>query len=795
MRTYLKWLSRNRLYTAVNVVGLSVALAFVTVIGLYAQMEFGRDRWHAKSDRIYSLFLRTDGEESESSHWAMQPLLCSHFPEIEASCGVSTCSAELQLANQEKKDAALMCADPNFFQMFDFPLVEGSPEQVLQTPNSVVLTEETAKLLFGDSSAMGKDVVLNDSLHMQVTGVMKQLNHTYMAKVDAVVSTEMAPVLGGYYGYKDESMNSYGNTRVYLLAREGSDLPSQLPTMNRLLAQRVWLFKPDSPFPSALTMHRLADIYFLPHEAAEGTTQGNRQQAQLLMLAGLVILLFAVMNYINLTMAQSTFRMREMAMRRLLGAQRWSVMARLISESLMLCLLSLVLAVVLVYAAEPYLNTLLTSSDTPYNHFSSFSAIDIIQADDLWQPLNLLALLAFTLLLGCLAGLMPAIVTSSAKPIEVVRGAFNRKTKMYFSRLFIIFQHVVTIVLIGVALTMWLQIRHLVSAPLGYNTERLMYITTHRWSQDKKLSLLFEEVKKLAGVEEAVVGMHTPLSGGNNNTEEIDGRQVPFQFFAWSEGFMQLMGINVLEDYGTRGKNGLRRFVTPRVLAEFGLPADARSFTIDCAPMQVDGLIEPFKLGNILSDMDRPIIVEESPHPFCRNILLKYTGDEKALRRQIAPLFEHIFERPMEASNCMTYEEMLTNEFKSQINILQLVTLFGFVSLVVSLLGLLAMSTYYIQQRRREVAVRKVFGSTNREVLVRLLRQFMSYVGIAFILSIPIIYYICSHWLSQYSYRIALSPWIFVAAGFVCFIISLLTVIVQSWRAASENPVSNIKSE
>ena len=150
---------------------------------------------------------------------------------------------------------------------------------------------------------------------------------------------------------------------------------------------------------------------------------------------------------------------------------------------------------------------------------------------------------------------------------------------------------------------------------------------------------------------------------------------------------------------------------------------------------------------------------------------------------------------PMEADCCQGSNDTLQYIYIGEIRIMRLLTVFAVVALIVSLLGLLAMSTYYIQQRRKEVAVRKVFGSTNNEVLVQLLRQFGIEIVVAFILAVPIIYYIGNHWLSQYAYRISLSPWIYIAAGFTCFIISLLTVIIQSWRAASENPINNIKTE
>ena len=797
MNSYLKFLSRNKLYTLVNVVGLSVSLAFVIIIALYAQMEFGRDKWHAKADRIYSICTESEGEVDEHSHWCMQGLLRSNFPEIENSCAVLNHDAELTLDNQEKKMVQMMAADSTFFQLFDFPLTLGNRRHALKQSNAIILSEETARLLFGTSDPMGKTVTLKDSLQFVVTGVMPQLNHTYMRKCDVLVSTDMADVLTNNGGrFKDETMDSYGQCRVYLLAREGCDLRQKENAINDFLSERIWLFKKDSSFPSRLQLHPLKEMYFLKRGGDDGTSQGDRQLSWLLTLSGLVILLFAVMNYVNLTMAQSTFRMREMAMRRLLGSQRSGVMMRLVGESVLLCLLSLLLAIVLVSVAEPYVNWLVNNhSSMSWEGNIARGDIDIIQTADLLRPQVLSAIAGFTLLLGIAAGLAPAIVISSAHPIEVVRGTFRRRSKMYFSRLFIVVQHVCTIAVIGVTLVMWLQIRHLINAPLGWNTERLLIVRAPEFGMMKKLSLLFNEVQKMSCVETATLGLGSPFTGGSNSTNHIGEKVISFQTFWNSPGWMKMLGIPVLTDYGTTGKDGVRNFVTRSCLVAEDLPADARSMKFNGEQLQIDGIIGDFCLGNILSGRGENIVVTEKPLEYGFEMLVKYRGSKQQAVAQIRESFERIFKMPMEADCCQDSEDMLQQMFVSQIRIMRLLTVFAVVALIVSMLGLLAMSTYYIQQRRKEVAVRKVFGSTNGEVLRRLLRQFVAYVAVAFVIAAPIIYKLGGDWLSQYSYRISLSLWIPIVAGGFCLVVSLLAVFAQSWLAANENPINNIKTE
>ena len=803
MTSYFRFLSRNKVYTLINVVGLSVSLAFVIIIGLYSQMEFGRDRWHKNADRIYVVCTHFEegNENEEVGHWAMQPLLCPRFPDVEASCAIAGGKETVTLGNQEKKEVQAMFADASFFQIFDFPLTMGDRQRVLTRPEDIVITDEMATMLFGDSNPMGKTVILRDTMAFTVRGVMKSLNHTYLRPADILLPAQHFSLSS----YNDAAMSSYGNWSVYFLAREGADLTKSQAAMQQILAQNVWLFKPDCIFGQAqLQLKPLKELYFSNINSAPVTIRGDHKQSQMLFLGGLIILLFAVMNYVNLTIAQSRFRMREMAMRRLLGSQRWQVMARLIAESILLSLASLLLAVWLVLLAVPYANQMLRSVSTGMTWVDEDSnlQIDIIQSADLLSPIVICGLVVFALLLGVVAGIGPAWHISKAQPIDIVKGtpqrAQQRNWRTSGQALSIVFQHVITIVLLGLALTMMLQIRHLVNAPLGYNYERLMEVRAQQYG-DPRMSLMLDEVRKLPCVEDAALGLGNPLHAGSNNTYEIDGRTIAWQIFRETPSWIKMLNLKVITDYGTTGPNGVKTYVTPNALALHGLPADARAFRYneDSVLTQIDGLIEPIHLHNILETtyVGRPQMVKLYPEPvinYC--LMMRYRGDKYEAKRQVGEVYKKLFEQDME-NHFNFYDDQLRSCYDKEHRILSMVEVFTVVAFMIAMLGLLAMSTYYLQQHRKEIAVRKAFGAASSEVLCRLLSRFMAYVVVAFLIAIPIIYYIGNDWLSNFSYRIALSPWIFAVAGFTCFIISLLTVVIQSWRAASENPVKNIKTE
>ena len=491
-------------------------------------------------------------------------------------------------------------------------------------------------------------------------------------------------------------------------------------------------------------------------------------------------------------------------MRRLLGSQRWKVVARLIAESILLSLASLSLAVLLVLLAVPYANQMLRSVSTGMTWIDEDSGlqIDIIQSADLLSPVVICGLVAFALVLGVVAGIGPAWHISKARPIDIVKGtpqiASLRRWRTSGQALSIIFQHVITMVLLAVALTMMLQMRHLINAPLGYNHERLMEVRALQFG-DPRMTLLLDEVRKLPCVEDAALGLGSPLHAGSNNTYEIDGRTIAWQQFRETESWMRMLDLKIIADYGTTGPNGVKTYVTPNALALHGLPAEARAFRFskNSELTQIDGLIEPVHLHNILETTyeGRPQMVQLYKEPLIKYcLMMRYQGDKDEAKRQVGEVYRKVFERDME-NNFNFYDDQLRSCYDKEHRILSLVEVFTVVAFLIAMLGLLAMSTYYLQQHRMEIAVRKAFGGTSSEVLCRLLSRFMAYVVVAFIIAIPIIYYIGNDWLSNFSYRIVLSPWIFAAAGSACFIISLLTVIIQSWRAASENPINNIKTE
>jgi putative ABC transport system permease protein len=388
--------------------------------------------------------------------------------------------------------------------------------------------------------------------------------------------------------------------------------------------------------------------------------------------------------------------------------------------------------------------------------------------------------------------LLPAIVISNAKPIEVVRGTFRRQTKMVFSKFFITFQNGITIALVAASITMVAQVNHLIHAPLGYKTTNVMDVPVESYKSKKDIETFANEVSQLASVKRISFSQGTPFNRGNNSTEEINGKQVSFQVFRADTAFLSILGIEIIRDNHLAGTKKI--YLNQQAMREMELPEDSPSIKVWGQEIPIAGIVKDFQLSNIMYQK-KPVrllikndIKEWTPY----NVLLEVEGDPVESYKDIQEIYERIGHVGFEGKYIDT---QIQESFAAQERTSRIVSIFAFVAILISLLGLLAMSTYFIQQRSSEVAVRKVFGSTNSQILYRLIRTFLVYVLIAFVIATPIIWRFMQQWLSDYSYRIELSPLIFIAAGLFCLFVSFVTIFIQSYQAANLNPVESIKNK
>lgn len=784
MKSYFKFLSRNKAYAAIDVFGLAVSMMFVVLIGCYTWQESHVDKQHSKADRMYYVGLNFNGDKSMGAHWYLQFLLKDKFPEIESATGVFRNSRWL---NYDNKHIQTNCyfVDSTFFEIFDFKLIQGDPKTVLDNPSNIVVTQEYARKVWGEGDPMGKSIVFNvEEEPFVVAGVMEPMKNTAFMTwdkkpVEMLLNFSMMKYVNA--SLVDSRMGNATGSDLILLAKEGHDLTKNKKKYNDALKKDYWILNlPEDNI--TLELFPFSDSYF--SAATSGHVNfGDKKMIKLLFSIGIVILLFAIMNYINLTVALAGKRAKEMATRRLLGEERMQIMWRLIAESTILCAFSMLLGIALAFLMQPYASALLK---TP---------IDIAGCINFTTVIFLVIVL---LIMSLASGIIPALLLSSMKPIEAVKGAFHRKSNMIFGKIFIVIQNVATIVMISCAMVMYLQVRHLIEAPLGYNPEGIISIPfQHTENKQKDAQFFKEELLKLSCVESVSFSAGEPHNRGNNNTFTWNGRTISFQEFVVDSAFMDLFGLKIKKDNKTASEP--KHFLNTQAINELGLDENATDYPSFGERRPIAGIVEDFKIGNVLT-YQHPVriivatlLADSRFNPWDINI--KTTGDPQQALEQVKKVFENVYSNDF---SDLVFEkpyisQQIEEDFDYQNRLSIILTIFALIAIMISMLGLMAMSTYYVRQRASDIAVHKVMGGSSKEVLTMLVKPFMIYVMIAAAISIPIIYYVMNDWLSQFSYRIIIYWWIYAIASVLAIIICFASVTIQCYKAANTNPINSLK--
>lgn len=774
-RSWFTFLGRNRLYTAVNFIGLTLALAFVLIVADYTVRQVTVDNYQTKADRIYAVC----NEEAVYSAYYLQKYLLDRYPEIESTCAIAFDEGKTPVEiGREKLLASVLYADTTFFRMFDFTLLEGSREEALAARDNVVLSESFARKVFGTFDPMGQTIQLDNDNHMYVvSGVMRDIERSTIPAADIIMRAERITEINGS---NDERMSNCGSCVTFLLEREGADLQAKTTDILSFFKEIYWPYK--GKIYSQVRLIPLRQLYFEPVNNSYHLAHGSRSFMLILLGVGLVVLVFAVMNYINLTVAQAGFRAREMAARRLLGASQGNIFLKWILESTLFCAAALLFASSIAELLVPWASQLLGTR--------------IAVWDDISWPVAGFTLLTI-IVLGVISGIIPALFVSRYKPIDIVRGTFRRQTKTVYGRVLIAVQNIITITLLAASLAISLQIRHLVNAPMGYQTHDILNISVGIFPDRSTMFHFCNELRSLPEVEAVGLGCGTPHDGGNNNIYQHgpDG-MISFQVFIGDSTYFRILGLERLRDNHVAATGQNTWFINQYALRELGISEEATNFNLGRnydRSFTIAGIYRDFQVRSAL-DAPTSVLLREVNAPdelYPWNILVKTTGDHARAYQTIEETFRQITDGSSFSARYITDE--IAEDFAAQRRLLHIIGIFTIVALLISSLGLFAMAAYYIQQKRQEIAVRRVFGASRREMLTQLMNNFMILVGVAFVIAVPIAVIGLRRWLEEYSVRISLSPWIFLAAGIFAAVVAVLSVGWQSRRAADADPIESLK--
>ena len=771
MKSFWNFLKKNKLYGAINLIGLTVSMAFVLLLAVYVQRQLSTDAFQENADRIYVV---ANEENVDMGYW-LDKHLKKQFPEIEKGCCVANMSSASSFnLNNEIVYGSMMAADSTFFDIFSYELAAGNKADWHLSWDRCMVSESFANAHFSDKDPVGQ-VIFSEmgGSNLTICGVFKDFGNSVLKTPDVLVRGEMMPKTNTAH---NENMSNAGGGICFVMTYPGADLQAKQGEMLDWLEENFWIYQYRY---DKVNLIPLRDLYFLKDGSADMTETlqfGNRSFVNLLLAMCLLLLAFAVLNYINMTTALTGFRAKEMSTRRLVGADKRSIFLKVIAESTVICGISMLLAILLAEAIAPMASRML---EYPVSIFKAVT------------PVNLLLVLAFIAVLGVLAGIVPALLIQRAQPIEIVRGTLRLKTKTVYSKVIILVQNIVTVVMMVCALTMLLQIRHMISADLGYNTKDIL-VVENQFGNSGQIRPLLDRLRAESCVEEVGQGNGIPLEGTNNNTMEIaDGRWVSFQQIVGDDKYFQILGLKVKQD-----NHQLAWWFNEYAFKQLGIEESATEFTAQGGTVPIGGIYYDFKIRPLEDEQSAATIFnwgEITDENWPWTLLVKTTGDKAAARKRVEAVAKEVFPDRLFAGQYI--EEKIEEGFKDERRVLNVVFIFTLLSILVSALGLFAMSSYYMQQEIRSVSVKKVFGADYNGVLKELVLSFMKLVGIAFVIAIPVAWFIMNRWLSGYGHRVSLHWWIFALAGAVVALIAIISVIYQSIKTARTNPAEALKKE
>ena len=790
MKSYFKFLSRNKAYTFINIAGLVASLMFIILMGDYTWRQYSIDSWHKNADRIY-----LTGNDEDFFMWpqAAQEIkeMC---PEVEQTCCVMSQRGRIKYGQREvkegdKENGIIMLTDSTFFRFFDFDLLEGDKLTALDAPDKCVITERLAKRLFGEKNPIGEalQIVGQRSVFMNhedpydstlvyiVGGIVKDFDRTVLPnETQLIASMERFPQVMGYT-LRPHSFASgqTGACKAFLMLKSGASLDAKKKVIEDYLAKNyMWAHMDNHEFIAT----PLTDIMFAPQNNGYGMQKGDKTRMRILLAAVLAVLFFAVSNHINLTVANTGFRAKEMATRRLFGSSQHQISLKLIAESTLIVAVSFAIGFALALCFQDDAAELFKGKIALINDISMGTVS---------------ACLGFILLVGVISGIMPSWHLSRYQPIDIVKGSFRFRSKMMLGRLFIIVQNVVTVTMLTSALVIWLQLNHLIHAPLGINTEHLFYIE----SPAGKSQAIRNMLDQLPFIERIGCYKGSTFTGYNFSGKGVKNSKDDYEMLMTTdldkEAF-DLLGLKIIRDNGA-ANNGY--YLNKEALSLLNYTGEEKELVWgDGEKDIIAGVMQDFRIINVLENL-RPMAIRKLETVDSPNFLVKTNGDKQA-----KDVFMSILREQGVPENDLQYyvlsmEDCITETFEDQQNTLKIITLFTIIAVIISVMGYVGMSLFFIRQRQKEIGIRKIMGSTSGEVMVLMLRIFCSPLLLSFVIAVPLSWYIMRDWLTNFSYRITLSPWIFAATCAFALLVAILSVGLQIIKAVRTNPVESIKTE
>jgi putative ABC transport system permease protein len=775
---------RSKGFSVINISGLAIGMASALLILLWIQNEMSYDSSYANSDRLYQSWNRDRGNDGINC-WnvtpkPLAPTLKQQYPEIEKATRVNWNQAILMEVGEKKINITGTMVDPDFLTMFGFPLIKGDINTALNDPTSIVITRKLSNKLFGNDDVTGKIIRLDNKYNFRVSAIMKDLPNNTAFDFEFLLPWSYMHTLGG-----DDTSWGNNSTHNFVMLKKNTNIAAlnkKIANIIKSHGERDWTT--ESFLYPVSKLHLYGEF-----DKTGNPTGGKIQTVRVFFIIAVFILLIACINFMNMSTARSEKRAKEVGIRKVAGALKSSLIIQFIGESVLIALISGILAVIIVQLCLPAFNTL-TKKQLLIEYCN---------------PAFYISFIVFILLTGILAGSYPAFFLSSFKPVSVLKGTFKKAHALVTPRkVLVVLQFTFAITLIICTIIIEQQIKYAQDRQTGYNKHNLTY--TFISGEIKKNYELIKNDLISKGIATAVSKCSAPLtegwsSGGADWPGKNPNLKMEFNYFDTDGGIVKTAGLQLvrgrdidLKTFSTDSSAVLLNETAAKLMGfkdPIGQVINRGAWGTE---WHVIGVVKDFILQSPYQAI--PPMVIQGPKADWFNLIHVKLNDANSTASNIAAM-EKVFKQynPQYPFEYHFIDEQYAKKFSDEQTTGTLTAFFAGLTIFISCLGLFGLATYMAENRIKEIGVRKVLGASVASIAALLSKDFIKLVLIAILIASPLAWWAMNKWLADYNYHLTISWWIFFAAGSMAILIALFTVSFQAIKAAVANPVKSLRTE
>ena len=781
-------IKKKPLFSLINIVGLATGMACAFLIYMWVQDEMNTDKFHKNDARLYQIMEKSTENGQLLVHDGTQGLLAEalerDLPEVEEAVTVMNLDKEGMEITFKKDEnifkSAGVFASPNFFEVFTFPLLQGTKSQVLDEKDNVVVSKNLAEKLFGSvENAVDKNVEYNffGNDHIaRISGVFDEVPENSTLRFDYVFTK--SKLLDDFW----TNGKDWGNTgpETYVLLKPHTNVGN----FNEKVAHLIDNYNKGNIF--TIFLRKYSDAY-LHNKYENGIQQGGRiTYVRLFSIIAILVLIIACINFMNLSTARVTSRFKEIGIKKVVGTSRQTLIIQFLTESIFLSFFSMLLAIGLVLLLMPVFNYI-TGKDL---------SVEISVS-------NVLLLISLTLITGLFAGSYPAFYLSGFTPLTTLKGNFkSRGGELFIRRGLVIFQFTASIILIISVLIINKQVNYALDKPIGYNKENIVHFDLEGKSYENNSSF-FDALRSIPGVVNAG-GINQTLirEDGGSSTYGIswpgkqEGTMIDFLIRGIDANLMETLKIEMTE--GKPFSKDLGALDSYVLFNESAIKAMnlknpvGKRVVVWGEERTILGVMKDFHTGSVIQSIP-PLAFHYRPHEATLAMVRITPEDERTTLENIRTFYEDY--NPGYPLDFKFLNETYQAQYTSEQHVLKLASYFAYMAILISCLGLLGLAAFNAELRRKEIGIRKVLGSSSIGILKILTIDFLKLIGVSILVAIPVAWYLMKEWLSKFEYKIGMDWYLFILAGLLAIIVAIVTVSLQGLKAALSNPVNSLRAE